>query len=163
MHNKFEELYKMIIGSENEENMVVLGRVTKSMMGWFIENRPELAEEYIERLCSVKWHNYLTEKEAEEIVAEMTPSVKWTKKQVCSELEARGLPTEEEPYYNCNALYVAIAMTYSDSSRTIAERIMKKDVSEVSDGEMLEACYYLSLDALKDRDKMFNIRKYFEV
>ena len=158
MHKKFHELYGMIVDSNDREKMSVLGSVTKSMMMWMIENRPEQAEEYLEELCAIKWNNYLTKKEAEEVVLNMEPKPKWTKEQVKRELEVIGVPCEEMPYYNWCALYTTISMIYSDSGETLK----KYAFGEVADEKKLFAlCYHLAVDKLKDKDEVFNIRKYF--
>ena len=163
LHNKFHELYRHIISSEDEEKMMTLGSVTKAQMEWFIENRPEQAEEYIEMLCSVKWDNYLTPKEAETIVAQMKPAAKWSKEQVRKALDSLGIEMEEAPYYNSCAMWATISMIYSDSGKTLAELVFKKPLAEVGDVELLTLIHRLAIDKLKDRDGMFNIRKYFNL
>ena len=63
--------------------------------------------------------------------------------------------------YNSYAMYVGISMKYSDSALTLAERVLKKSIAEVDELDMLKMCYYLAKDSLKDKDGVFNIRKYF--
>ncbi|MBR3285773.1 MAG: hypothetical protein IKI70_05805, partial [Bacteroidales bacterium] len=59
--------------------------------------------------------------------------------------------------------YVAISMKYSDSASTIADIVLKKSLNEVDGSEMLRICYHLALDLLKDKDGVFDIRKYFNL
>ena len=157
---KYESLYAKLQTSTDINDMRLAGKVLGEAMEYLSENSPAKAEDLIEELCAINWDNYLTRKEAETIVHGMVPSAKWDKATVLNELQRQGLPTEEMPYYNDNALWTAISMKYSDSADSIL-RIMGKEKSEVSSPEMLKACYYLALDALKDKDGMFNIRRYF--
>lgn len=160
MKEKYHELFNMIIASNDEEKMHVLGNVAKQQMEWFIENRPEMAEEFIETLCSIKWKNYLTHKEAERIIGSMVPAAKWTKEQWKTAMNNLGLLMEEEPCYNSCALWVAMNMIYSDDIRTIAD-LMGKTVEDMGAEEMVRATHAFAVNKLKDADGVFNIRKYF--
>ena len=73
MKKEFYELYDMMAMSHDVENMRTFGNVHKEMMEWMIQNKPDLAQEWIGKLESIKWCNYLTPKEAEKIVSEMVP------------------------------------------------------------------------------------------
>lgn len=161
MELRFAGLYNEIVNSSDKSKMAVLGQVTKQQMQWFIDNRPDQAEEYIDMLASVMWDNFLTKKEAAEIVAKMKPEVRWSKEQVQRGLSSLGYDMEETPYYNSCAMWVTISMIYSDSGKTLAELIFGKNLGEVEDIKLLEVIYKLALDKLKDRDGVFNIRKYF--
>lgn len=155
---KFGELYSKMSTSGNVEDMKVFGNVMHKMFKYISERMPEKAEEYLEELCAVKWHNYLTKKEAGEIVGSMEPKAAWTMEQVKREVEAMGMPVEEMPYYNWCALYTTISMICSDSGETLK----KYAFGEVaSDNKLFELCYHLAVDKLKDKDEVFNIRKYF--
>lgn len=55
MKKKFTELYQFMASSENVAFMRVFGNVHKEMMDWFIANKPEIAEEWICKLESIKW------------------------------------------------------------------------------------------------------------
>lgn len=50
MKEEFKELYKLIINSNNEDKMRVLGSVTKDMMCQLIDNDPQRAREYLNML-----------------------------------------------------------------------------------------------------------------
>ena len=73
MKKEFQALYNMMANSNKVENMHTFGNVHKEMMHWFIQNKPELAQEWLDKLESIKWKNYLSPKEAEKIVAGMNP------------------------------------------------------------------------------------------
>jgi len=82
-----------------------------------IENNPSLAKEYIEQLESVKWNNYLTDKEVDNILSNMSPKPYWSKTNWESMLDNKL--REETPYFNHNALYVTMSMISSDSGETL--------------------------------------------
>ena len=66
LKKKFDELYNFIISSRDTGKMKMLGWVMKAMMYDMIDAHPQQAEEYLNILESVRWDNYLTEKEAED-------------------------------------------------------------------------------------------------
>lgn len=156
MEEQFEELYNLIVCSDKKEYMEVLGAVVKDMMRKLISNNPSQAKEYLDVLESVKWKNYLTRKEAEEIVSKMDPKPAWPSYPTW--LGSMGIPTSEEPYYNSYALFTVMNMIWSDSGSTL-----KKHMPEASMEELQETVYDLAVDKLKDADNKFNIRKYFSL
>jgi phage-related tail protein len=159
---RFEELYDKMASSKNVKYMEVFGETMKKMMEWFVVNYPDLAQEHLDRLCSIMWNNYLTDKETQAIISNMEPKPAWTKEQWKNVMDSLGIATEEKPYYNCNALFVAVSMIYSDSAKTIA-KLLGKPLDEVTTEEMAKATHLLAIDKLKDEDSVFNIRHYFGV
>lgn len=157
---KYDALYEHMATSGKPENMKVFGRVMTEMMDWFIANRPDAAQEWVEQLCSVKWKNYLTQREAEKIVSGMSPKAPWPKDAWKNVLNNMGIATEEEPYYNECALWVTMCMVYSDSANSIA-RIIGAPLNNIPTEKMVEAVHALALDKLKDPDEVFGIRRYF--
>lgn len=160
MTEKYYQLFNMIVNSGDESKMHVLGNVAKQQMEWFIENKPDIAEDYIGVLCSVKWKNYLTHKEASAIVSKMTPSAKWSMDVWKAAMEKMGISIEEQPCYNSCALWVTMNMVYSDDIRTIA-MLMGKTVDSMTPEEMVKATHAFAINKLKDTDGVFNIRRYF--
>ena len=156
MKEEFKELYKLIIHSNNEDKMRVLGSVTKDMMCQLIDNNPQQAREYLNILQSVKWNNYVTVKEAEQIVSNMKPSVKWDWNYWNRMIVDIDVKYEEVPYYNSYALYTTMSMIVSDSGKTLLNLGM-------DERELFKLIYPLALDKLKDEDNMFNIRSYFKL
>ena len=112
-----------------------------------------MAKEWLEKLCAIKWKNYLTQKEAEKIVDSMEPKASWAYNQWESAIERAGYTLENEPFYNKYALWVAMNMIVSDSSSTL-----KKYIGEE---KMFDAVHDLAVDKLTDKDEKFSIRKYF--
>ena len=162
MKEEFKKLYDYIVNSEDPEKMHVLGLVTKSMMCRFIESYPQWAREYLDTLQAVKWHNYVTLKEAEAIVSNMKPSPAWTRAAWDGMMTNLGYPKEEEPYYNEHALYVTMCMKSSDSGDTIISEMNANGINPDRDA-VFKFIYKLALDVLKDKDRMFNIRNYFKL
>ena len=153
MKNEFYALYNMMASSNKVENMHTFGNVHKEMMEWFIQNKPDLAQEWLYKLESIKWKNYLTPKEADKIVADMQPKAPWSREQWKAAMEQHGYPLGKETCYNKCALYVTMNMIMSDSSETLSKY--------VDSNKMFDAVYELAVDKLTDKDNVFNIRKYF--
>ena len=161
MRKEFYELYDMMAMSHDVENMRTFGNVHKEMMEWFIQNKPAEAEEWLMKLESIRWCNYLTPKEAQKIVDGMIPKAPWSRDVWKNAMTQLGLPLEEEPYYNSCALWVEMNKQYSDHAQTIADNILKKPLSEIPSEQLVKGMYAMALDVLKDRDKVYCIRSYF--
>ena len=155
MRNEFYDLYNMMANSKKVSYMHTFGVVHKEMMEWMIANKPELAQEWLSKLESIKWKNYLSPKEADDIIAKMEPAAPWSREQWRQAMEDHGYDLEEEPYYNRCALYVAMNMIMSDSSDTLKKYI--------GDSDLFEVVYDLALDKLLDIDGNFSIRLYFDL
>ena len=163
MKNEFEALYNMMANSNNVKNMRTFGNVHKEMMDWMIRNKSDLAQEWIDKLSSIKWNNYLTPKEAEKINAAMQPKAQWSRDVWRNAMQQLGLPLEEDPYYNSCALWVEMNKAYSDHAATIAQKILKKPLNEIPTDQLVIIMHALALDNLKDADGVYNIREYFHV
>ena len=159
MKERYEGLYDYMAKSREPRNMKAFGCVMTEMMDWMIQNKPDVAEEMIDELESIRWKQYLTPKEAERIVAAMDPKGPWTREAWKSAMEALGLPTEEAPYYNSCALLTEMNKIYSDFGAELAALIGKP--LSPTDKDIITACYRLALRNLKDKDGVYDIRKYF--
>lgn len=158
MKEKFDELYDFMAASKKVENMKLFGHVMKKVMHHIIEAHPDIAQDYIETLCAMKWHNYLTAREADSIIHKMEPAPMWAQTEWSQAMKSAELPTSEEPYYNDYALFVTMSMITSDSANTL------KNVAEITDKDKLfDVVYHLALDKLKDKDHIFDIRNYFKL
>lgn len=153
MRQEFNALYNMMASSDKVENMHVFGQVQKEMFEWFVQNKPAEAEEFLNKLESIRWKNYLTPREAERIVGDMVPSAPWSREQWKSAMEKHGYELEYEPCYNRCALWVTMNMIMSDSSETLAKYIDRDKIFDI--------VYALAVDKLRDKDGKFNIRAYF--
>lgn len=161
MKKEFYELYDMMAMSHDVKNMQTFGNVHKEMMEWLIQSNPSKAEEWIDKLESIRWKNYLCPKEAQKIVDGMVPKAPWSKDVWKNAMTQLGLPMEEEPYYNSCALWVEMNKMYSDFGEEIAS-LLKKPLNP-TDNDIITACYKMALKTLKDRDEVYAIRKYFNV
>lgn len=159
MMEKFDKLYQKMSVSDKVEDMKLFGRVMREAIHELANVRPERAEEMIEELCAINWKNYLTRREAEDIVSKMEPEAKWSRDQLERALRADGLPMEEEPYYNDYALWVEVSKIYSDSGRTLREHLERAGMG--SESELVKLIYGLAIDHLKDMDGVYDIRRYF--
>ena len=154
MKKKFCSMYWDIINSQDESKMKVLGHVMKQAMFKIIETSPSLAKEYLDELEAVNWINYLTAKEAQDIVANMDPKPNWSFAKWQDEMGQHKFTTEVEEKYNEYALYITMCMILSDSGNTLTTLVPDQK-------KLFELIYYLALDKLNDKDGKFNIRKYF--
>lgn len=155
MKKEFYALYNMMASSDKVVYMHVFGSVQKEMMEWMIMNKPDIAQEMIDKLESIRWKNYLTPKEAQKIVDNMKPKAPWTKEQWKTAMEKHGFELEHKPCYNSCSLWVTMNMIMSDSSETLLRYV---------DGDNLfKLVHDLSVDKLTDEDKVFSIRHYFKV
>lgn len=161
MRSEFHSLYDMMANSHNVEYMHTFGMVHKEMMEWMIQNKPDAAQEWIDKLESIRWCNYLTPKEAQKIVDGMMPKAPWSRDVWKSAMTQLGLPMEEDPYYNSCALWVEMNKQYSDHAETIARNILKKPLADIPTEQVVTGIHAMALDVLKDRDGVYCIRLYF--
>ena len=161
MMEKFDKLYQKMSVSDKVEDMKLFGRVMRKAIHELANTRPERAYEMIEELCAINWKNYLTRREAEEIVSKMVPEPKWSLGQLETVLNEEGLPMEEEPYYNEYALWTEVSKIYSDSGHTLKEHLEKTSLN--SERELVKLIYNIAIDHLKDRDGVYDIRHYFKL
>lgn len=157
MRKEFEALYDMMANSSNPNFMRIFGHVHKEMMEWMIQNKADLAEEFISKLESIRWKNYLTQKEAEKIVSSMTPKAPWSRDVWRQAMDSLGLQKEFEPYYNSCALWVTMNRIYTASAESIA-RIMEMPLESISAEKMVKAVYSLALDELCDTESKVSVR-----
>lgn len=161
MRKEFIELYDMMAMSHDVRNMETFCNVHKEMMDWMIQNKPDLAQEWIGKLESIRWCNYLTKKEAEKIVSEMIPKAPWSYDVWKNAMTQFGLPMEDEPYYNSYALWTVMNQVYTDHAQTIADNIIKKPLAEIPADQLVPGIRALALDLLQDKDGRYCVRSYF--
>ena len=156
---RYTGLYDYMAASRDPKNMMAFGHVMTEIMDWLIANKPDVAEEMIDKLEAIKWQQYLTPKEAETIVSKMDPSAPWKRDAWKSTMESFGLPLEDAPHYNRCALWVEMNKMYSDFGDEIAALIGKPLTP--TDQDIITACYKMALKTLRDKDGIYNIRSYF--
>lgn len=159
LKDRYTGLYDYMAASREPKNMKAFGCVMTEMMDYLIANKPDVAEEMIDQLEAIKWKQYLTPKEAEKIVASMDPAGPWKRDAWKSTMESMGLPLEEASFYNKCALWTEMNKIYSDFGPEIAA-LLGKPLS-YTDKDIITACYKMALKNLKDKDGVYDIRKYF--
>ena len=159
LKERYDSLYDYMAGSKDPKNMKAFGCVMTEMMDVMIAKMPDVAEEMIDQLESIRWKQYLTPKEAQKIVDGMDPNGPWSRDVWKQTMESFGLPLEEPPYYNRCALWAEMNKVYSDFGDEIAS-LLGKPLSP-TDKDIIAACYRMALKNLKDKDGVYNIRKYF--
>lgn len=122
---------------------------------------PQKAQEYLDKLCAIKWKNYLTKKEALSIIQKMDPKATWDMQVWYREMKKHNLHTEDRPCYNDYALYLAMNQVVSDHGETVAKILGKDNLSDIDDDHLLVYAYSLAVDLLKDKDGVYDIREYF--
>lgn len=162
MKQRWEEYYAIMANSGNPKYMMLFGEVMKEMMEHLIAIEPNYAEKMLEKLCAVKWRNYLTLAEAEAVVSKMDPQPTMTRDMWARQIERMGMPMYEEPYYNRWALYATMMMKNSDDRTAIAQ-LMGKTLDDVTMDEMTVATHLLAMSVLKDKDFGFDIRHYYNL
>lgn len=160
--NCFNVLYNKMASSNEPKYMHIFGDVMKCMMKDMVNMKPELAQEYLDKLKSIEWNNYLTKKEAMAIVGNMIPNGGWDVAEWEKCIENMDLRVEDKPYYNKWALFVTMNMVYSDSAKSIAV-IAGKTLEDMPKEELFGGINMLALDKLEDEDGVFDVRAYFNV
>lgn len=156
LKEKYYELYEYMAQSKEQKNMKAFGHVMNEMYDWFVANKPDAAQMWVEKLEAIKWKNYLTPSESDRIVAAMNPAAPWNREQWKGAMEKSGYELEEWPFYNRCALYTTMNMIMSDSSSTLTKYM--------PDGsKMFDFVHDLAVDKLKDADGKFSIRAYFSL
>ena len=103
--------------------------------------------------------NTLKSELAEAIVAKMDPKAPWSRDVWKQAMESFGLPIEDAPYYNRCALWVEMNKVYSDFGEEIAAMLGKP--LNPNDKDIIAACYKMALKTLRDKDGVYDIRRYF--
>ena len=161
LKDRYTALYDYMSESRDPKNMKIFGSVMTTMMDVMLAKMTAEAEEMIDRLESIKWKQYLTPKEAQKIVDGMDPKAPWSRDQWKAAMESFGLPLEEPPYYNRCALWTEMSKMYSDFGDEIAA-LLGKPLTP-TDKDIISACYKMALKTLKDKDGVYDIRRYFSV
>lgn len=159
MIDKFDSLYNYMASSNNVRYMKTFGYVHKEMMKWMIENKPELAEEYIDVLCSIKWRQYLTKNEAMDVVKGMKPAAPWDYETWERAMNDLGLKCEKDGEYNKYALWVAMNQIYTDFGDTLS-KVLNQPLAQIPAQTLVPVVYEMAVDLLEDPDGKYSIRKY---
>ena len=159
--DKYNALYNDMAQSADSYKMHIFGGAEKTIFAKLVAEHPDIAEEWLEMLEPTRFHNYLSEAEADEIISHLvnedgTQSPHWDRQQVKQFVESLGHKMECEPYYNSCALYVAMNMIYSDHAASISESVPTTAIAT-------KLMYKMAVEKLKDKDRPHFIREYFKV
>lgn len=159
MKEKFDMLYSYMSTSNEPKYMKLFGDVMVEMMDWMIKNQPQAAESWIEKLCAVKWEQYLTKDEAMKIIANMLPKAPWSLDVWSDAMKKLGLECEREYVFNKYAMWVVMSQVYTDFGNTLA-KALGAPLSEIPVDKLLPIIQEMAIDLLCDADGHYDVRKY---
>ena len=162
MKSRYDSLYDFMASSREQKNMEAFGHVMTEMMDYLIQTKPDVAEEMIDKLESIRWKQYLTQREAETIIENMVPKAPWKREVWLQAMAKLGLQTEEQPYYNRCALWAEMNKQYSDHGGSVAE-LLGTTLTAIPVETIVPAMYHMAIDLLRDKDGVYDIRKYFSL
>jgi hypothetical protein len=157
---KYDELYEDMASAKDPRKMMAFGDAEKWMFHMLAKEHPEIAEKWLTKLEAGKWHNYLSKTEAEEIAAKLvnqdgSRGPHWSHETFKAAVESLGAKTEEEPFYNCWALWIMANALWSDHHKSLMEFVPKEQEPKVY--------YLMAIEKLKDVDYPKFIRKYYDL
>ena len=140
--------------------MIAFGEAEKWMFHQMAEKHPEIAERWLTKLESARWHNYLSKSEAEYITSNLinqdnTRGPHWSYDTFKGAVESLSGKMAVEPSYNCWALWVTANMLYSDHHRSTSEFVPREQEPKFF--------YAMAVEKLKDVDRPKFIREYFDL
>lgn len=160
--DKFCLLHTEAANSNDTEDIKVSLAMFKKAFHHLVDTNVRGAKELLE--CfegTLKYYNFLTESEAEDIVSDFvnqdgSKGAKWRDaEEFFRKVEEVGGKVECEPHYNKWALYVAVNKFFSDQNSVILKWVGDDK------NKYLEACYDLAVTQLKDKDRPYWIRSYY--
>ena len=160
LKDRYTGLYDYMAQSRDPKNMKAFGAVMTQMMDVMLAKMPADAEEMIDKLEAIKWHQYLTPKEAQKIVDGMNPKAPWPREVWMQAMEKLGIPVEEQPAYNRCALWTEMNKQYSDHGESVAA-LLGQPLNAIPADVIVPAMHRMALDLLKDKDGVYDIRRYF--
>jgi hypothetical protein len=157
---RYDELYEDMATAKDPKKMMIFGDAERWVFHSLAEKHPEFAEMWLTKLEAGKWNNYLSQKEAEHITANLvnqdgTRGPHWDYNTFKTAVESLGAKMSDEPYFNCWALWATANMRYSDNYRSASEFVPK---------DMMPRYFYnVAVETLKDIDRPRFVRDYFKV
>lgn len=157
---KYDELYDDMATAKDPRKMMAFGDAERWMFHMLAKEHPEIAEKWLTKLEAAKWHNYLSKTEAEEIASKLvnqdgSRGPHWSHETFKAAVESLGAKTEEEPFYNCWALWIMANALWSDHHKSLMEFVPKEHEPKVY--------YLMAVEKLKDVDYPKFIRKYYDL
>ncbi|MBQ6870041.1 MAG: hypothetical protein IJO90_04610 [Alistipes sp.] len=158
---RYEELYRKMANSKDVERMKSFGSAATCMFNMLAERNPDIARKWLDKMEASEWHNYLSEQEAIEVVAQLKSQdgrsgAHWSMPMFSAAVESLGGNMERPPYYNKYALWATANMLYSDHAKSA-----KKYVGDES--KMPAYFYDMAVEKLTDIDRPHFVREYFHL
>lgn len=163
LKGKYRKLYDYMAASNEPRYMRLFGKVMSEMMDWFIKNQPQAAEAWVEKLCAIKWEQYLSREDAMKIVSKLEPEAPWSYEMWTKVLSQLGLETERKSVFNSYALWVWANALYSDQAEVLAKYAFGLPIGEVPTEKLVTLIHALAVSNLTDTDGNFDIARYFGV
>ena len=151
--DKYLSLKEYMIESRDPDNMMLFGDVMDELIERLAKNDTAFAEREVEKLEAMKWEQYLTRSEAEDIIAHMDPPAPWNYATWVNALDNAGLDREQEDVFNEFALWVTMNGKMSDHKASLAEFI--------PGDQLLRFVYVQAVESLTDKDGKFDVREYY--
>lgn len=158
---RYKELYDKMARSKDVEKMHAFGSAEMWIFGMLADKHPDIARRWLDRLEASEWHNYLSEQEAIDIVAQLKSQdgrsgAHWNMPTFMGAVEQLGGVVERPPYYNKYALWVTANMLYSDHAKSARKYI--------GDESKMPAYFYdMAVEKLTDVDRPHFVRDYFHL
>lgn len=158
MIKRYLELYEDMETSAMPEKMKGFGKAEMWAFKRVAEEKPDVAQMWLDRLEAMSWHNYLSRVEAMGIASALinqdgSKGAHWDFDVFRAAVESLEGEMVASPYYNCYALWVTANMLYSDHYNSAKEFVAKED--------MPKFFYLMAVEKLKDVDRPRFIREYY--
>ena len=150
---KYQSLKEYMIESRDPDNMMLFGDVMDNLIERLAKNDTAFAEREVEKLEAMKWEQYLTKSEAEDIITHMDPPAPWNYATWSQALENANLDREDDGVYNEYALWVVMNGIMSDHKESLTEFIPSD--------QLLKFVYTQAVETLTDKDGKFDVREYY--
>ena len=142
-----------MIDSRDPDNMMLFGDVMDNLIERLAKNDTAFAEREVEKLEAMKWEQYLTKSEAEDIIAHMDPPAPWNYNTWSQAIENANLDCEDDGVFNEYALWVVMNGIMSDHKDSLTEFI--------PGDQLLKFVYTQAVETLTDKDGKFDVREYY--
>ena len=155
---RYDELYDDMATAKDPMKMMAFGDAEKWVFHSLAEKHPDIAQRWLTKLEAGKWNNYLSQSEAESIVAGLinqdgSRGAHWTYETFKAAVESLGGKIQNEPFYNCWALWATANMLYSDHHKSVSEYVPREHEAKFF--------YMMASEKLKDIDRPKFVRNYF--
>lgn len=154
------DLYDTMATSADSAKMHIFGEVDKWAFRKCAEKDPVMAEKWVEKLEPIRWHNFLSRDEANEVVSDLVSAdgakgPQWNYEVFKNAIESIGGKMMDEPFYNCYALWATANMLYSDHKASVMAYV-PRDMH-------VKFFYAQAVEKLKDVDRPHFVREYFDL